>query len=279
MRLSQVQLVEKKLSDFVGEFSNAFGRSDRCQKCGHYLCGLILDGDRKSIEPMASRIPNGNSQALQQFVLERDSELPIGTGQRFKWRSRVPMKRGPKDKHGPNGVLEGSLIGTQEIIALDWPLKISGNVRFNFKGQLLAAELPQPQTVVLRFGSSSLPLVSATFSKFIRVERTEQGRFDGPPYFSTIVGYQDELIWADTDSTGLGWGPRSWKDMKDATIAKRSRPYCYVHFLRWQSFLVSVEAPFAMGYGPVSHWPCFEGAACIRQFCAADPSSIPVPDL
>jgi SRSO17 transposase len=33
-----------------------------------YLRGLMLDGKRKSIQPMASRLPDGNEQALQQFV-------------------------------------------------------------------------------------------------------------------------------------------------------------------------------------------------------------------
>src|SRR6266699_856294 len=30
--------------------------------------GLLLDGERKSIEPLAERVPEGNVQALQQFV-------------------------------------------------------------------------------------------------------------------------------------------------------------------------------------------------------------------
>jgi len=33
-----------------------------------YVQGLLLDGDRKSIEPMASRIPDADVQALRQFV-------------------------------------------------------------------------------------------------------------------------------------------------------------------------------------------------------------------
>ncbi|MFJ2774965.1 IS701 family transposase, partial [Streptomyces sp. NPDC087300] len=33
-----------------------------------YLRGLMLDGRRKSIQPMAARLPDGNMQALQQFV-------------------------------------------------------------------------------------------------------------------------------------------------------------------------------------------------------------------
>lgn len=30
--------------------------------------GLMLDGRRKSVQPMAERLPDGNMQALQQFV-------------------------------------------------------------------------------------------------------------------------------------------------------------------------------------------------------------------
>ena len=30
--------------------------------------GLLLDGERKSIEPMATRLPDGNVQAMQQFM-------------------------------------------------------------------------------------------------------------------------------------------------------------------------------------------------------------------
>ena len=32
------------------------------------LRGLLMDGERKSIEPMADRLPDGDVQALQQFV-------------------------------------------------------------------------------------------------------------------------------------------------------------------------------------------------------------------
>jgi SRSO17 transposase len=44
------------------------GRSERRYWCKLYLTGLLLDGERKSIEPMAHRVPGGNKQALQQFV-------------------------------------------------------------------------------------------------------------------------------------------------------------------------------------------------------------------
>lgn len=44
------------------------GRKGRRQHAKEYIRGLLMDGERKSIEPMANRFPGGNVQALQQFV-------------------------------------------------------------------------------------------------------------------------------------------------------------------------------------------------------------------
>ena len=44
------------------------GRKERGQHAKEYIRGLLMDGERKSIEPMANRLPDGNAQALQQFV-------------------------------------------------------------------------------------------------------------------------------------------------------------------------------------------------------------------
>nr|WP_272918949.1 transposase [Streptomyces sp. YIM 132580] len=41
---------------------------DQLRWGGCYLRGLILDGRHKSVQPMAERLPEGNMQALQQFV-------------------------------------------------------------------------------------------------------------------------------------------------------------------------------------------------------------------
>jgi hypothetical protein len=52
----------------VEEFASELGRAERRYWCKRYLRGLLLDGEHKSIEPMAQRVPGGNEQALQQFV-------------------------------------------------------------------------------------------------------------------------------------------------------------------------------------------------------------------
>lgn len=60
--------VADRLSEYVEGFAPVFGRSERRHWCRIYLSGLIADGERKSIEPLAGRIDGGNVQALQQFV-------------------------------------------------------------------------------------------------------------------------------------------------------------------------------------------------------------------
>ena len=40
-----------------------------------YLRGLMVDGRRKSIEPMAARLPDGDEQCLQQFVNQSPWEV------------------------------------------------------------------------------------------------------------------------------------------------------------------------------------------------------------
>lgn len=57
-----------ELAEFVADVFGSFPRRDQ-QRWGEcYLRGLMLDGRRKSIQPMAERLPDGNMQALQQFV-------------------------------------------------------------------------------------------------------------------------------------------------------------------------------------------------------------------
>jgi SRSO17 transposase len=61
--------VRGRLEVFVGEiFDGATQRSEQRKWGGVYLRGLMLDGKRKSIEPMAARLADGDEQCLQQFV-------------------------------------------------------------------------------------------------------------------------------------------------------------------------------------------------------------------
>lgn len=58
----------ERLVEFSGEMFASLQRKDQRRWGECYLRGLMLDGKRKSIEPMAARLPDGDEQCLQQFV-------------------------------------------------------------------------------------------------------------------------------------------------------------------------------------------------------------------
>ena len=53
MKVAELKKVEQELGAFVEDFTPELGRTERRYWCKLYLTGLLLDGERKSIEPMA----------------------------------------------------------------------------------------------------------------------------------------------------------------------------------------------------------------------------------
>jgi SRSO17 transposase len=64
----ELRRVRGRLVEFAAEMFAPMRRSDQRRWGEAYLRGLMLDGRRKSIEPMAERLPDGDEQCLQQFV-------------------------------------------------------------------------------------------------------------------------------------------------------------------------------------------------------------------
>src|ERR671920_777286 len=60
--------VLERLREYALAYRPLFPRSDQFKQGRVYLHGLLLDGERKSIEPLSRRGPGGGEQALQQFV-------------------------------------------------------------------------------------------------------------------------------------------------------------------------------------------------------------------
>jgi SRSO17 transposase len=60
--------VRGRLVEFSSEMFESLARKDQRRWGECYLRGLMLDGKRKSIEPMAARLEDGDEQCLQQFV-------------------------------------------------------------------------------------------------------------------------------------------------------------------------------------------------------------------
>ena len=64
----EMQALDHRLSAFLEDLLAPLGRKERRHWARMYIQGLLLDGERKSIEPLASRIPGADVQALRQFV-------------------------------------------------------------------------------------------------------------------------------------------------------------------------------------------------------------------
>ena len=65
---AQVEKCRKRLQQFLADLLEPLGRSERKHWSEVYVRGLLLDGERKSIEPLADRVGDGNVQAMQQLV-------------------------------------------------------------------------------------------------------------------------------------------------------------------------------------------------------------------
>jgi SRSO17 transposase len=82
--------VLERLDEYASEFIADFGLIIRRYWAGVYLQGLMLDGERKSIQPLAQRVNvpgwHGDTmQALQQFVNQSpcDEQAVLGTYRRL----------------------------------------------------------------------------------------------------------------------------------------------------------------------------------------------------
>ena len=65
---TQAVRCRKRLEQFLVDLLEPVGRSERRHWGEVYVRSLLLDGERKSIEPLATRLPEGNVQAMQQFI-------------------------------------------------------------------------------------------------------------------------------------------------------------------------------------------------------------------
>src|SRR6185436_6286200 len=63
MTPSALKKLDRELSAFLAEMTNEMGRPERRSAMGHYITGLLLDGERKSVQPMAARLVEDPSQA------------------------------------------------------------------------------------------------------------------------------------------------------------------------------------------------------------------------
>ncbi|MDB6065221.1 MAG: hypothetical protein JWR26_1429, partial [Pedosphaera sp.] len=67
MKGRRIQALDKRLQRYLETMTATMDREEQKHWAGFYLRGLLLDGERKSIEPLARRV-GGDVQCLQQFI-------------------------------------------------------------------------------------------------------------------------------------------------------------------------------------------------------------------
>jgi SRSO17 transposase len=71
----QLKKLERELEEFIGKLTTDLGRPERREALRLYMTGLLLDGERKSIQPLAARLVDSDAeveamrQRLQQAVV------------------------------------------------------------------------------------------------------------------------------------------------------------------------------------------------------------------
>ncbi|MFB9546429.1 IS701 family transposase [Micromonospora sagamiensis] len=68
MDVREVERLGDVLVEFTGDVFGSLTRAGWCDRAGQYLQGLMLDGRRKSVQPMAGRLEGVHDQALNHFV-------------------------------------------------------------------------------------------------------------------------------------------------------------------------------------------------------------------
>jgi SRSO17 transposase len=75
-RLTAPGSQEKRFAAYIDGLANAVGHEDRHGPLKNYCKGLLLPGERKSMEPMAARLDPDNIQAMRQSLHHLVAKAP-----------------------------------------------------------------------------------------------------------------------------------------------------------------------------------------------------------
>jgi len=70
VRAADLEAQRAALIEFAEEMYRPLVRCDQRAKGEQYVRGLLLEGRRKSIQPMAARLPDGDEEGLQHFICD-----------------------------------------------------------------------------------------------------------------------------------------------------------------------------------------------------------------
>jgi SRSO17 transposase len=78
VRAADLAAARAGLVAFAEEMYGSLARCDQRAKGEQYVRGLLLEGRRKSIQPMAARLADGDEQGLQQFITDSPwNDVPV----------------------------------------------------------------------------------------------------------------------------------------------------------------------------------------------------------
>lgn len=78
--------LDRELTAFIGDMTIDMGRPERRAAMGHYITGLLLEGERKSVQPMAARLVDDPAQAdaMRQRLADCVSLSPWSDSELFR---------------------------------------------------------------------------------------------------------------------------------------------------------------------------------------------------
>lgn len=78
VRAADLEAQRTALIEFAAEMYQPLRRCDQRAKGELYVRGLLLEGRRKSIQPMAARLPDGDEEGLQNFITDSPwDDVPV----------------------------------------------------------------------------------------------------------------------------------------------------------------------------------------------------------
>ena len=83
--------IEERFEEYVIHLSSTLGHADRVRPFTNYCAGLLLPGERKSIEPMAAVVSpdrvSATHQMMHHFVANADWSDEQGNRMIYSWKS------------------------------------------------------------------------------------------------------------------------------------------------------------------------------------------------
>src|SRR5688572_14559401 len=96
MTPSQMRKLDAELREYIDSMVADMGRQERRRAMELYLTGLLLDGERKSVEPMAARLVDKEREAMRQR-LQQCVSVADWSDEEMRWRLALKLEAEPPE--------------------------------------------------------------------------------------------------------------------------------------------------------------------------------------